>query len=291
MKLFSSSFLAFLTCLLLTGCEGIAPAWNENAPTVSNAADTQMSKDFASNPTSSRLDSAPGVRTVPDFPVPQDRDLKTMTSKLSGGSVEIYDLDNATQAGAPIASVQPDFKGIPMATDPRVTIYPLDNNGGYPGQYAAAPQQTWPNSILPMGNMTASPAGWDDQPMKISGGRLSPVVTPARSSVYFPYGSAKIDRENNNALSSVAENAKFAPVDRVSVEGFASKRAQTNDPVKAKILNLKESINRAQSVSQNLIEKGVPAEKIKTVGWGDTRPTTGVEESERRVDIITAYGQ
>ncbi len=298
---FHASPLAILfgLCLItpvLSGCESLDGRWNERSPTVSSKADTQASKEAVDNLPQklSRLDDAPGVRDVPNFPVPQDRDLKIMTSKLSGGSVEVYDLDNNTTADASVPPVQPYYQGIPMATDPRVTVYPLDDSGSYPGQFTAAPTQGWPNSVLPVGNsdieMSPLPGGLYDEPMKVVGGKLTPVVNPNRSSVYFSYGSARIDGENNRALNEVAETAKFAPVDRVSVEGYASKPTQTDDPVKAKILNLKESMNRAQAVSQNLIQKGVPADKIKTVGWGDTKPMGGNEAAERRVDIVTAAG-
>ena len=79
-------------------------------------------------------------------------------------------------------------------------------------------------------------------------------------------------------------------MDRVRVEGHASTNAGTNDPIRARILNLKESMNRAYAVSRTLIEEGVPAEKIKTIGYGDTVPA-GSEDQQRRVDIVTAPGQ
>ena len=284
--------VAALALLPLTACEGLG-GWEERDPTVQTT-DTSTGKPMEIS--SSRLDNAPGVTPVPNFPVPQDRDLKVMTNKLSGGSVEIYNLDDNTTAGAPVAPVQADYAGIPLATDPRVTVYPLDGSGGtYPGQLAMnPPEKTWPNSVLPVSpasaprGMTPPPSAWGgDQPMDIVAGKLSPRVGTDVSSVYFNYGSAKLGSPERNALTSVAETAKFAPVDRVSVEGFASANAQTNDPVKAKILNLKESMNRAQSVSSNLIENGVPPEKIKTVAWGDTRPVPGNEASQRRVDVVT----
>lgn len=243
-----------------------------------------------------RLDTVPGVRPVPQFPVPNDRDLKVMTSKLSGGSVEIYDIDSGMPQGAPVPAVQPDYVGIPMATDPNVTVYPLDGYNDYPGELRPQPPSAmaganqWPNSILPVGSaMTPPPASFGgDQPMDIQNGKLASRAGNQISNIYFPYGSARLDGNDRTVLSSVAETAKFAPVDRVSVEGHASAPAQTNDPVKAKILNLKESTNRAVAVSQELIQKGVPAEKIKTVAWGDTKPSGGGEAEQRRVDVYTA---
>lgn len=200
---------------------------------------------------------------------------------LSNESVEVYTLDGPG-AFASVPSVMPDPLGIPMANDPRVVVYPIDGAGGaYPGNIQSvslsAPQGLYP---MPMSG------GGDTRE-----GKLPPRVSPVVSSVYFPYGSARLDHVEREALRDVAQTAKFAPVDRVSVEGHASGAAQTSDPVRAKILNLKESMNRAAAVSEHLIQTGVPAEKIKTVGWGDTKPSGMTGAAQRRVDIITGAGQ
>lgn len=301
MKISRKQVLALGAVLLalpmMTACESMNGWTGGKAKNAANADDISKPMDI----TSQRMDAAPGVLDVPQFPVPQDRDLKVMTSKLSGGSVEIYNLDDdsAQMDSASVPPVQPVYAGIPLATDPNVTVYPLDGVGGsYGNQVTSAPLpvQEWPNAVLPMGrmassgpgSMTAAPGQWkDDARMNIVGGKLAPAVGTDVSSVYFPYGSAGIGSPERSALKNVAETAKFAPVDRVSVEGHASPPTQTDDPIKAKILNLKESMNRAQAVSQSLIEQGVPAEKIKAVGWGDTKPASGNEAAQRRVDIVT----
>ena len=283
------AFAAAFIILPLGACEHVTGGTNDDIDTA------------ASSSVNTTLNNAPGVRSVPQFPVPNDRDLKVMTSKLSGGSVEIYDVDSGMPQtmGAPVPQVQPDYVGIPMATDPNVTIYPLDGYADYPGELRPAPSMAgnpreWPNSILPVGKtydagMTPPPDYFGgDQRMAIEGGKLAPREGGGVSNIYFRYGSARLDGKDRSVLGNVAEAAKFAPVDRVSVEGHASAPTQTNDPIKSKVLNLKESMNRASAVSQELIEKGVPAEKIKTVGWGDTKPTNGGEAAQRRVDVYTA---
>lgn len=278
MRLFNKVFLVlltgFLTGPLLAGCESYG-AWNERGK-------TEQQTGSGGGDVTSRLDNP----QIPHFPVPQDRDLKIMTSKLSGGAVEIYDLDgDYAGTGAGVSPVTPDYPGIPVATDPRVTVYPLDGVGGGTA-WAGAPV---PIAQSPLGggsnSLTPPPAAWGGD----ANGVPSPEIGQNISRVYFPYGSAALNSTNRAALGDVAETAKFAPVDRVSIEGHASARAQTSDPVRAKILNLKESMNRAQAVSQTLIERGVPAEKIKTVAWGDTRPAGG-EATQRRVDIVTGAG-
>lgn len=215
------------------------------------------------------------------------QDLRNITTNSTRGAVEIFDLNGGGASPSRVSSVEPDYIGIPTAKDPRVIVYPIDGDtGAYPSS---------PSGYLPMGqynynSMSPNPNGaWDDGSMGMDNGVLSPRVGQNVSSVYFGYGSARLNQENKQALSSVAETAKFAPVDRVSIEGHASRQTQTNDPVKSKVLNLKESMNRAQAVSEQLIRNGVPAEKIKTTAWGDTRPSGGGDAQNRRVDIVTGY--
>jgi outer membrane protein OmpA-like peptidoglycan-associated protein len=299
-RLFTKPVLAVLACLIVAplGACDTAEGWNTKAHR-GGVPDQYDVVDSAPMPVTSRLEDAPGVRAVPDFPPPGDRDLKVMTSKLSGGSVEIYDLDGSTNMSAPVAPVTPDYAGIPMATDSRVTVYPIDGYAAYPGEMPSmqpATQKEWPNSILPMGQtygsgMTPPPDSFGgDRRMAIENGKLVSKAGTAVSNIYFPYGSARLDRNDHGVLRNVAETAKFAPVDRVSVEGHASSPTQVNDPVKSKILNLKESMKRAAAVSEELIQKGVPAEKIKTVGWGDTKASSGGEAEQRRVDVYTGLG-
>ena len=295
MRFFTKTAMAFIAAFVilpLGACEHYSDG-NTSSPSQETMPTTGMN-------------NAPGVRPVPEVPVPNDRDLKVMTNKLSGGSVEIYYVDSGMPQtrggmGAPVAPVQQEYVGIPMATDPNVTIYPLDGYSDYPGELrpAAMPtatgyQNEWPNAVLPVGRiydsgMSPAPDSFGgDQRMAIEGGKLVSRAGGDVSNVYFKYGSARLDGTDKSVLGNVAEAAKFAPVDRVSVEGHASAPTQVADPVKSKILNLKESMNRASAVSQELIEKGVPAEKIKTVGWGDTKPSGGSEAAQRRVDIYTA---
>lgn len=241
-----------------------------------------------------KVTSASGTPVVDEPLKPQrnvtDQDLKNMTSTFSSGSVEVYDLDGDVHIPKPVPSVQSDYIGIPMATDPRVIVYPLDGDAGSFPVPLGAPQWNKAGYIPPIKNdmMTSAPNNiWGDEVLENDNGVLSPRVDQNSSSVYFHYGSAKLDGANRSALSNIAEIAKFAPVDRVSVEGHASRKTQTPDLVKSKILNLKESMNRVQAVSQKLMEEGVPAEKIKTTAWGDTKPSGAGGAQDRRVDIIT----
>ena len=284
--------LSIFTIVSLGACETVE-GWTDG---LSQSDEITVSNSEPVSIVPNRLESAPGVRDVPNFPVPDNRDLKIMTSKLSGGSVEIYDLEGQGQTpmGAPVPPVSQDYAGIPMASDPRVTVYPIDGMAAYPGELrpqvypAQASGREWSGAASAMTPPPVSIGA--DQRMAIEGGKLSSREGAGVSNIYFPYGSSALDGSDKSVLNNVAETAKFAPVDRVSVEGHASLPTQTDDPVRAKILNLKESLKRATAVSEDLIQKGVPAEKIKTVGWGDTKRSSEREAEQRRVDIFTGAG-
>ena len=228
--------------------------------------------------------SALGAGNHP-FPPPNDRDLMVISDKLAGGSIEIYDIDSAQpyggarRGGGMDMSVSPvGGGGMPSSTDSSVTVFPVD------GSFAGAMDNTWPNSLLP-----TSTAGYAGGSASMGGGRASPHVGSgyAPSQIFFKHGSSRLGGGDQQILRQVADQAKFSPVERVNVEGHASSRTGVSDPVEANIVNLKESMNRAFNVSSQLMRNGVPAEKIKTTVWGDTKNDGGSEAQNRRVDVIT----
>ena len=67
-------------------------------------------------------------------------------------------------------------------------------------------------------------------------------------------------------------------------------RREVTQEAERKIINLKISMDRAFAVSRALIQRGIPAEAIKVVAWGDSRPPPLVngkntESAARRVEI------
>lgn len=205
---------------------------------------------------------------------------------FGNSSVEVFGLDgsdmSAPYGGERYAAARGNDGGMPASTDSSVMVYPVDG-----GQYPGASGASWPNSVLPVHNNSLTPYSRGGRGG--GGGVDSPRIASgyAPSQIYFEHGSSRLGSGDRQALRQVAEQAKFAPVDRVSVEGHASTRTGVADPVEAKIVNLKQSMNRAFNVSSQLMRDGVPAEKIKTTVWGDTRNEGVGEAQSRRVDIIT----
>lgn len=106
-----------------------------------------------------------------------------------------------------------------------------------------------------------------------------------REEVYFDTGKATIKPESFNMLNEVAGILKDNPdITLVSVEGHTDSRGSD-------LANQKLSEARAASVRQYLIDKGVEANRLTSVGYGESKPLVkGNNEAawskNRRVDIL-----
>lgn len=115
-------------------------------------------------------------------------------------------------------------------------------------------------------------------------GRAS-VGTGTANQIFFKHGSSRLGRGDMRKVTTLADEAKFAPVHYISVEGYASRPTQYGEnTTQAHITNLRQSAKRAEKVTRALINKGVPGEKIKTVSWGATK-ASGKDSYDRRVDV------
>jgi outer membrane protein OmpA-like peptidoglycan-associated protein len=215
--------------------------------------------------------------TMPSGPAPQMQDVVSNATK---GSVDIYPSDgspvepqmnNESSSPSPysfgdknaqsvdtISAVPVDHPPSLYSTDPSVDVFPLD--GPLPG--------SGPPSLDKLDIISEN--------------------TGDRAVVYFEHDATTLSADkvaDVARLASAHHNARG-----VSVEGFASMESSIKDPVQRKIANLQISMQRAFSVARILIEKGVPAELIATVAYGETRPGASPAES-RRVEIRGLSGQ
>jgi OOP family OmpA-OmpF porin len=100
--------------------------------------------------------------------------------------------------------------------------------------------------------------------------------------IQFVRGSARLNRASRRALDKMAEMIKSGPGGGVvRVEGHCD-RTEKNKA----ILSLK----RARAVRRYLIGKGVPAERLKAIGLGSTKPlaaggSAADLQQNRRVDF------
>lgn len=102
----------------------------------------------------------------------------------------------------------------------------------------------------------------------------------------FDVNSAKVDAEGDKVLQGIADDIKSDSSEntKILVGGHT-------DSTGSAAYNLKLSQQRAESVKDKLVAKGVSADKIITRGYGDTRPvatnkTAAGRTANRRVDII-----
>ncbi len=249
----SAFFLCLLSTMFLGGCE------------------TVDRMQFWKKSDRSSVIDVKNAQGYPDNPAPVD--------VLASPATQGY--------GQPVTNIAAaNAVGVPSAQDTRVIVYPLDDSvENDPFAVPVAVQTPVESSYVPPSVLNAAPTKVNAK------AALPPVVGNDISQIYFAYGSAKLDSASKDAMAGISERAKFSPMDRVQVEGHASPAAQAKDVVQAKILNLKESMDRAQVVTESLLRHGVPAEKIKTVAWGDTKTSWECEQQSRRVDIITGEAE
>ena len=105
--------------------------------------------------------------------------------------------------------------------------------------------------------------------------------------LYFEHDSTNLGRHDLEKIASIASGYRGRTL---NVEGHASIVANYQDARQKEIVNLKVSMDRAFAVSQELIKRGVPADSIRMMAWGDSKAPLAVngmapEAAARRVEI------
>jgi len=205
-----------------------------------------------------------------------------MAQYTSDSSVDVYSLDGAARVVGGSSPPAP-AGGVAYGGDSSVVVYPVEGGAtqSYPRTGTQTPYQApyqapyrERNGFLPMSGQSTGP---QSSLPSSSRGR-------EQARVYFDHNSAKLSQSARKTIGNVAR----ATPGSVRVEGHASTKAATADPVRRHIINLKTAMDRAFSVSRELISKGVPAESIVTSAYGDTRPAVEGEKASRRVEIYNA---
>ena len=93
--------------------------------------------------------------------------------------------------------------------------------------------------------------------------------------IYFPSNSAKILPKSFPVLTEAVAAMQRYQTLRIQVEGHT-------DDTGADDANQKLSEQRAESVRQYLVEKGIAAERVTSVGYGETRPVGDNKTKEGR---------
>ena len=217
---------------------------------------------------------------------PQPVDLPSVISANTKGSVQIFDFDSPALAVRSVEapSLEPEARVVEPA--PAVPVTPIP--AGNISVFSADPSvQIFPlDDIVPP---DLAPIAAPAQPMRKEEFVAVNAANGDRVIVYFNHDSATLTSEAQAQLDSVAGSFNTA-ARGITVEGHASIRANYNDAAQRKIVNLKISMNRAFAVAAALIQRGVPAEAIRVMAWGDAQPAGNLdgktaEEAARRVEI------
>lgn len=105
-----------------------------------------------------------------------------------------------------------------------------------------------------------------------------------KNEVLFRLNSARVLSSGRESIEKVAIYLKANPENPVLVEGHTDDRGPGD-------YNAVLSKRRADAVRQLLIEYGIEAERVSTMGYGESRPIANNDTSEgraknRRVEII-----
>jgi len=100
-------------------------------------------------------------------------------------------------------------------------------------------------------------------------------VISQTSAIYFKTGSAELDQKSEPLLNSVVDIANRCPSVKFDVSGHT-------DDVGDENFNQRLSERRAKSVVDYLTKKGVNATRIKSAGFGETRPVAPNDNEENR---------
>jgi outer membrane protein OmpA-like peptidoglycan-associated protein len=104
-------------------------------------------------------------------------------------------------------------------------------------------------------------------------------VEPAKvfkvEGVNFKTGSAEITAESYQILDKVYDQLEAFPASEFEVSGHTDNKGQAKS-------NLKLSKDRAQAVVDYLVNRGIAASRLKSIGYGDTRPVASNETADGR---------
>ncbi|MVT11291.1 OmpA family protein [Chitinophaga tropicalis] len=129
-------------------------------------------------------------------------------------------------------------------------------------------------------NITAAPAALKKAELKKE---ESAVVNTAFANLQFATAKAEIAASSLSSLDKMASLLKAHP-------GWHLKLSGHTDNEGSEAFNQTLSEKRSEAVKQYLVEKGVPAEKITTIGYGQTKPiatnnSKAAKEKNRRVEM------
>lgn len=105
------------------------------------------------------------------------------------------------------------------------------------------------------------------------------------TSIYFDYGSTKINQVSKESLDRLVDFMNSNPnIEKIEISSHT-------DQVGSAEFNLALSQQRAKSVENYLVKKGIPRQKIVAIGYGETKPLIkkATTEQEQRLNRRTEF--
>lgn len=115
--------------------------------------------------------------------------------------------------------------------------------------------------------------------------------TPVGEVFYFGHGSSQLSGDEKESIRLLAKHLRLNNKP-VRIVGHASKRVDAQDETHGRILNLKMSMKRVDSVAKEFARYGVNVEYIDIAAHGDSLSAQSIpdgmsqEDADRRVEII-----
>lgn len=122
-----------------------------------------------------------------------------------------------------------------------------------------------------------------DKPIDLTMMQLVPGARMPINNIFFKKGSYQLSKESNAELNRLTKILKSHPEITIEIGGHTDNTGDEKS-------NMELSKNRARSVMDYLIEKGLPRTAIKAVGYGQTKPVASNNTQEgkrknRRVEL------
>src|SRR5690606_9129135 len=97
-----------------------------------------------------------------------------------------------------------------------------------------------------------------------------------REKIQFDHAKATIKEESHDLLNEIVDVIKKNPhIKKISIEGHASAEGDA-------AFNKRLSADRAKSVMQYLVDKGIPKEQLQSKGFGVEKPIASNDTEEGR---------
>jgi outer membrane protein OmpA-like peptidoglycan-associated protein len=178
--------------------------------------------------------------------------------------VQLIDLDN-------------DSTSYSVKADPITGNYlAIINSGNTYGLFVSYPGYLFSSTYFEASD-SLKPSEIDFPMVKISkGGRAT------LNNLFFDFNKATLRPQSISELKRLSLMMLQNPTMNITIEGHT-------DDVGTDIANQALSEKRAQSVSEYLVSQKVPASRLKTVGYGKTRPKVkegGAQSENRRIEFV-----